>query len=100
MAARSTAKRLPPGVPALVEDVRVFKAGNSLAVRIPSVVARRLRLADGSPVEMGVEADSLWIRPRRRRAPSLRTLIAGITPDNLHGEIGTGRARGRERLED
>ena len=64
---------------------RIVKAGNSLAVRIPSVIAKSIGLEDGSQVDMELEADGLRIR---RAAPArLSELLARISPDNVHGEL-------------
>ena len=96
----SESRRLPNRVSALVEEARVFKAGNSLAIRIPSAVAKKLDFEDGSELEMAVDRGGLWIRRSKPRRPNLRALIDGITPANVHGEVSTGRAIGREVLED
>jgi antitoxin MazE len=55
-------------------DLQVAKWGNSLALRIPSEVVRRLGLRDGSTVEAQLTVDgSLSIRPAQwnRRAFAL-----------------------------
>lgn len=89
---------LPPGVEAkegdtvrfvnddfdalVFQDTRVFKAGNSLAIRIPSNIAKRIGLEDGAGVEMSVNQGMIYVR----KAPSqeLANLIDRITPENLH----------------
>jgi len=65
----------------VLQNARVFKAGNSLAIRIPSAIAKRMNLEDGSPVEMAVEQGIIHVR----KAPSrtLLDLIERITPENL-----------------
>jgi antitoxin MazE len=89
---------LPPGVSAregdfvkvrsddfdalIMQDTRVFKAGNSLAIRIPSAVAKRLELEDGAPVEMAVDDGMIIVRKAASR--ELSELIDRITPDNMH----------------
>lgn len=66
----------------VVEDARVFKAGNSLAIRIPSVIAKHCELEDGTPVQMAVNDGTISVR----KAPSrdLVALLACITPENVH----------------
>jgi antitoxin MazE len=78
----------------VMRDACVFKAGNSLAIRIPSTIAKRVGLEDGGSVEMTVEGGVLSIR----KAPSrtLADLIAKITPENLHEPI-FDHTVGRER---
>lgn len=65
-------------------EAKVFKAGNSLAVRIPSTIAKAAELEEGSAVEMAVGEGHIWIRKGPSR--ELQELIKRITPDNLHGE--------------
>jgi antitoxin component of MazEF toxin-antitoxin module len=68
--------------PLAVQDARVFKAGNSLAVRIPSAIAKFCELEDGAAVEMGTGHGMIFIR----KAPSrdLQALVDRITPENIH----------------
>ena len=93
-------RKLPSGISALFADARIFKAGNSLAIRIPRAVAKRLDFEDGAELEMVVDHDALWVRRNKTQLPKLRDLLDRITPENLHGEISTGRAVGREVIED
>lgn len=72
---------------------RVQRWGNSLAVRIPSAFAEQAGLAQESPVDLLLEGDQIIIRPQRTR---LEDLLAGVTPDNLHGETDFGAPAGRE----
>jgi antitoxin MazE len=67
-----------------VQSARVFKAGNSLAIRIPSVMAKQCGLQDGQPVDMAVNQGVIHIRKPQRE---LDDLIARITPQNVHGEM-------------
>ena len=89
---------LPPGVAAgagdfvklasddfdalVLQEARVFKAGNSLAIRIPSAIAKRIALEDGAAVDMAVDHGMIYVR----KAPSrvLADLIERITPENVH----------------
>ena len=66
------------------QDARVFKAGNSLAIRIPSAIAKAIDLEDGSAVQMAVGDGLIWIRKGPSR--KLAELIERILPENLHGE--------------
>jgi len=77
-----------------MHQARVFKAGNSLAVRIPSAIAKHCGLEDGSALEMAVDEGTISLR--RVPLPSLEELIDAITPENLHApefENLTGRER-------
>jgi len=76
-------------------QTKVQKWGNSLGVRIPRSFAAEARVEAGSTVDISVERGSLKIRPVRRRY-SLRDLVKKVTSRNLHEEIATGKAVGRE----
>jgi antitoxin MazE len=70
--------------------------GNSLAIRIPKVVAEQLKLAPDSEVELTITDGVLIVQPHRKEI--LSDLLAGITPENLHPEMQWGPDRGREVL--
>jgi antitoxin MazE len=70
---------------------KVRKWGNSLGVRIPSVVAADAHLADGAEVEVMVRDGALVIVP----VLSLPDLVARITPENLP-ELVDDMPRGAE----
>jgi antitoxin component of MazEF toxin-antitoxin module len=66
----------------VLQDARVFKTGNSLAVRIPSAIAKHCEFEDGTPVQMATDRGMIYLR----KAPSreLADLLERITPDNIH----------------
>jgi antitoxin MazE len=69
--------------------------GNSLAVRIPKVVAQELGIGEDTAVELDMVDDALVIRVAASEF-SLEQLLASITDDNLHAEVDTGPAIGAE----
>ncbi len=69
----------------VIQDTRVFKAGNSLAIRIPSAIAKRIALEDGAPVEIAVGNGMIYVRKTPSR--SLSSLIEQITPENMHEPV-------------
>lgn len=71
----------------------IQKWGNSLGIRIPKTLAQKAGLVEGTPVEIMLHDKSIIIRPRLY---SLETLLAGVTPENLHRERATGEPVGRE----
>ncbi|MGB9868302.1 MAG: AbrB/MazE/SpoVT family DNA-binding domain-containing protein [Bacillota bacterium] len=71
----------------------VRKWGNSLGIRIPRLVAQEVGLTEGVEVDFQVHGDAIIIRPKRY---TLESLLVQVTPENLHGEISTGRPMGRE----
>lgn len=75
---------------------RVQRWGNSLALRIPKSFAIETDLENGSEVELTIEDGRLVITPLAESPFSLDDLLAGITAENLHGEVDTGPSRGGE----
>ena len=78
--------------------VRIRKSDNSLVIRLPQSLVRRLRLAEDMIVDITTSNGQLVIAPPGSAIPTLDKLVAGITPENLHGEWDTGRPVGREEL--
>jgi antitoxin MazE len=79
----------------VVQAARVFKSGNSLAVRIPNAIAKYCELEDGASLEIAAENGTIYLR----KAPSktLEELIEAINPDNVHPELFDGPPVGAER---
>jgi antitoxin MazE len=79
--------------------VIVKKWGNSAAIRIPSGILQAARLGLDEAVEMREQGGQIVIKPiRGDKKAVLAELLAGITPENLHGEADIGRPRGKELL--
>ncbi|WP_445249540.1 AbrB/MazE/SpoVT family DNA-binding domain-containing protein [Microcoleus sp. OTE_8_concoct_300] len=74
----------------------IAKWGNSLAVRIPQHLAKKINLAQGSQVQLVSRDGRLTLEPITRRRYSLEELVEAITPENLHTEIDSGVAVGNE----
>ena len=72
---------------------QVQKWGNSLGIRIPKSVAVKVGLEEGSEVDLDVQDGCLVIKPK---SAALDELLAQVTPENLHKEVSTGEAQGRE----
>lgn len=70
--------------------------GNSASVRIPAPLMRATRLQLNEPVEIREEGGRIVIEPAHREEADLASLLARITPDNLHGEADFGQAIGNE----
>ena len=79
-------------------EAQIVKWGNSLAVRIPKPVAEAAGVREGDPIV--IEADEGHIKVRRKQpVPTLKELVAQITPENRYEEIASGPARGKESVE-
>ncbi|MBI1921276.1 MAG: AbrB/MazE/SpoVT family DNA-binding domain-containing protein [Geobacter sp.] len=72
------------------------KWGNSLAVRLPKSVAEECGIEADSPVEIVREDKLIIIKPVRKKGVSLDTLLAGVTEENIHSEVPTGKPEGKE----
>ena len=79
----------------MAHDARVFKSGNSLAVRIPSAIARHCELEDGVTLEIAAGDGLIYLR--RVQAKTLDELIDDITPENVVPELFPGPFAGNER---
>jgi len=75
---------------------KIQKWGNSLGLRIPKSFAEEAGVKDGSSVDIFLEGDRLVIRPLRNIKYKLSDLLSQIREDNVHKEISTGDAVGRE----
>ena len=76
--------------------MRVQKWGNSLGVRIPKRYAEQLEWDQNTEVRQKVEDGKLIIERVEVSPYDLGALLAGVTPENLHGETGTGASVGAE----
>jgi len=75
---------------------RVQKWGNSLALRIPKSFADEAGIQRETPVEVSCANGKLIITPIARPKPGLKQLLAKVTEENLHHEVDTGPAVGKE----
>lgn len=77
-------------------ECRVKKWGNSLALRIPRVLAKQAGLEEDSSVQITAEEGKLVIAPTQRPRYCLEELMAQVTPGNLHKEVQSGGPVGGE----
>ncbi len=75
---------------------KVVKWGNSLGLRIPKSFAEEVHVAEGSEVDLCLEDGLLVIRVVPLPTIKLEDLLAGITDENIHGEIDSGDPVGGE----
>ena len=64
---------------------RVATWGHSFAVRIPRALAKQVGVREGSAVEITATGEGLLIK---KPGYTLSALLEGVTPDNLHEELG------------
>ena len=74
----------------------IQKWGNSLALRIPKPLAEQAHITQGSLVEIKLVDDVLQIEPVAPQEYTLAALLDGVTEENIHDEVDTGEAQGKE----
>jgi antitoxin MazE len=72
--------------------INVSKWGNSLGVRIPRVLANKIGIHEGTPVDVSIQENHIIIS----KGYSLESLLNEITPDNIHREVHIGPRCGKE----
>jgi len=72
----------------------VKKWGNSLGIRIPSLIVRELALKDGSCVDINDKGKVIIIKPIQKN--KLSEMLNKINEQNIHKEIETGGPVGKE----
>lgn len=77
-------------------QTKIQKWGNSLGLRIPRSFAAQAQVTEGATVDLSVENGRLLVRALRARRYVLGDLLKKITPRNMHREVSTGEAVGRE----
>lgn len=75
---------------------KVQKWGNSLALRIPKAFAVDAQIDSDSLVEISLVEGTIVITPVPDTEWTLDELLAGVSDDNIHGEVDTGAAVGVE----
>jgi len=73
----------------------VKKWGNSLALRIPQLIAKETGLQDGSEVDIAFDKGIIVIKTIKRKY-TLPDLLSQINEGNVHYEINTGEHQGNE----
>lgn len=76
--------------------VKIQKWGNSLALRIPKVLANETSINSGSSVDLTLVKGNLIIKPVHTDDYTLDELLSRITKENIHEEISTGDPAGKE----
>jgi antitoxin MazE len=71
----------------------VQKWGNSLGIRIPNLFVKEFDLRNGSSVDITDEDGKIVIKPKRL---VLSDLLSKINQENVHAEVESGSAVGKE----
>jgi antitoxin MazE len=78
-------------------EAKTARWGNSLAVRIPNSIVKDCGLSENALVDISLRKGEIVIKPMRKRY-ALSELLAGITSENVHGEVGMDEPVGQELL--
>lgn len=81
---------------ARVVNLTIQQWGNSLAVRIPSAIARSVHFAVGQPVEVTVQDSGLVVKPVGAPKLTLTQKLALFDPAEHGGEAMTTKLIGSE----
>lgn len=76
--------------------VQIQRWGNSLALRIPKSFAVESKIEQGSVVEVSLDRGKIVVEPVADADYTLEELLAGVSKRNLHAEVDTGGATGKE----
>ncbi len=74
----------------------IKKWGNSLALRIPKLLADEVGLKENAPVDLSLHDGKLVASPVVERQFTLKELLEQVTEENIHHEVETGPAVGKE----
>jgi antitoxin MazE len=77
-------------------QTKIKKWGNSLALRIPKLLALDANLKLNKLVDLSIDKGSIIITPIGEKEYSLEKLLKGVSKNNLHGEFNTGAPAGKE----
>jgi antitoxin MazE len=70
--------------------------GNSLAVRIPKLIAQECGIAADTDIEIRQEKGTIIIMPIAKKKFTLQSLLAQVTDENMHATVSTGKPVGKE----
>ncbi len=77
-------------------NTKIQQWGNSLALRIPKAFAVEAKLHKGAVVDVSEEGGKIILTPVKKEKITLKSLLSGVTKENIHGEISTGKRVGKE----
>ena len=80
----------------LTMRTKIRRWEHSLAVRIPKPFAIEARLGDQTEVDLAVVNGKIVVTAATKSGQHLKDLLSRVTKRNLHGEVDTGAAVGRE----
>jgi antitoxin MazE len=70
--------------------------GNSLAVRIPKVIAEECGISADTDINIVRDKGNIILMPVVKKKYSMADLLSQVTDENIHAEVKTGRPVGKE----
>jgi len=77
-------------------DTKIQQWGNSLALRLPKAFAIEAKLHKGAVVDVSEEGGKIILTPVKKKKLTLKSLLSGVTRENIHSEISAGKRVGKE----
>ena len=77
-------------------ETKIQQWGNSLALRIPKAFAVEAKLHKGSVVDVSEKGGKIILTPVKKEKITLKSLLSGVTKENIQSEISTGKRVGKE----
>lgn len=74
-------------------EATLSKWGNSLAIRIPNYILKKLNLVENSPMNIDIVAGKIVLSKQKNR---LETLCSAITKENLNIDDSFDDTKGNE----
>jgi antitoxin MazE len=75
---------------------KIQKWGNSLALRIPSSMAKQLGIHQNTFVKIIEKGDKIIVEPIKKPRYTLQEMLSQINEENLHQEQNFGDSVGKE----
>ncbi len=75
-------------------EIKIRNWGNSLGIRIPNFIVKKLSLKDGSAVEIEDKKGQIIIHLKNKK--NLNELLQKINKTNIHSEVDTFGPIGKE----
>ena len=72
-------------------------ASGNLTLTIPSAIANAIPMTPNSEIIFEISNGTLILKAQEKNEYTLDELLAGITPENCHGELDWGNPVGQEQ---
>jgi antitoxin MazE len=85
----------------IVATQSLQKWGNSSGVRLPKKIIKAAKLKDDQLLKVSLKGQSIVLTPIKGAEEfTLKKMLEGVTPENVHGEFDWGPDVGAEIIDD